>query len=48
MSLQIRVCIAIQTQFEKHDKKQIITEEITKGIKIEDNDTEINTDSSNE
>jgi hypothetical protein len=44
MSLQIRVCIAIQTQFEKHDKKQIITEEITKGIKIEDNDT----DSSNE
>jgi hypothetical protein len=48
MSLQIRVCIAIQKQFEKQDEQEIITEEITKGIKIEDIDTDISTDSSNE
>ena len=50
MSVQKRVCVVIQKQFEKQDEdeQEIITEEITKGIKIEDNDTDISSDSSNE
>ena len=48
MSLQMRVYIAKQKQFKKQDEHETITEEITKGIKIEDNDTDISSDSSNE
>jgi len=48
MPLQIRVCIAVQKQFKKQDEQEIITEEITKTVKIEDKDIDISSYSNNE
>jgi len=48
MSLQIKVCIAIQKQFKKKDEQEIITEEITKRVNTEDKDTDISSDRGNE